>query len=493
MRIYWTGQDTPSEMLACHTNAEVLIASDVKLLRVLLSAHGEGAAVCLVDFDADGSWESVLDCLNREHPLVPVGLVSRNEDRAAAFALLRARRVDRVIPHSDLEDRLATHLEALAAHGGRLTQLRVELHGFDDTTFLVTGATGFLGNHFLRYLLRCSGARVVALTRSTALAPYNKRLAHLERLHPCRIQYVEGDVRVPGLDIDPAQRTWLSETIDAIWHIAADTRFEAILRDELFRTNEEGTRNVVHFAHSLRRLRHFHHVSTAYVAGDGRDACVVPEDALERPSSFKNPYEESKFAAERFVAESGLSATIFRPSIILGERVSGLCDGQTVYKVAQLLRLALLSGQRNRTASPQTFRVVVDPDTTKNLIPVDDVVCAMLTLAARGKVAGAYHHVTHPDPTLMADLIAVMAGVLDIPEYEAVYSLEGASLSPAESVLQRISGVFKPYMLNSDPRFAQRGTVGGVSPMARADLWFLLQSFFEQHYGWEFQPDAVGV
>lgn len=493
MRILWTGQDTPSEALVCRADAEVLVAPGVNVLRMLLCAGSELDTVCLVDFDAGGLWEPVLYYLSREHPLVPVGLVSRNEDRAAAFALLRARRVDRVVPQGDLEDGLNAHLEALAAHGRRLTQLRAALHGFDGMTFLVTGATGFLGGHFLRYLLRCSTARVVALTRATAVAAYNERLAHLEQLHPDRIQHVEGDVRVPGLGIDAAQRIWLSEKVDAMWHFAADTRFEAILRDELFRANEEGTRNVVRFAQSLQRLRHFHHVSTAYVAGDGRGGSTVPEMALERPIAFKNPYEESKFAAERVVVDSGLPATIYRPSIILGERVSGLCDGQTVYKVAQLLRLALLSGQRNRAAATRSFRVVVDPETTKNLIPADDVVCPMLMLAARGGAPGRHHHLTHPEPTLMADLIAVMAGVLDIPEYEAVSTLEGATLSPAEAVLQRISGVFKPYMLNSDPLFARCGAGGYVSPVKSADLRFLLQSFFEQHYGWDFQSEAVSV
>lgn len=493
MRILWTGQDAPSEALVCRADAEVLVAPGVNVLRMILRAGGEPDSLCLVDLDTGGQWESLLDCLNREYPLVPVGLVARSEDRAVAIGLLRARRVDRVVPQRDLCDGLDAHLEALAAHGRRLTQLRATLHGFDGMTFLVTGATGFLGGHFLRYLLRCSGARVVALTRATAIAPYDARLCHLERLHPDRIQYVEGDVRVSGLGIESTQHARLSEIVDAIWHVAADTRFDAMLRDELYRANAGGTRNVVQFAQTLKRLRHFHHVSTAYVAGDGRAACTVPETALERPSAFKNPYEASKFDAECVVANSGLPATIFRPSIILGERVSGLCDGQTVYKVAQLLRLALLSGQRNPSAAKQTFRVVVDPETTKNLIPVDDVVCAMLMLAARGGAPGRHHHLTHPEPTLMADLIAVMAGVLDIPEYEAVSTLEGATLSPAEAVLQRISGVFKPYMLNSDPRFARCGAGGDVAPIGQSDLRFLLRSFFEQHYGWEFQPDMVGV
>lgn len=496
MRIVWTGQGELPEAVARQGDEVLRCAASAHALREVFGAdrHASASTICLMAFEGGGHCLPAIAYMNRAHPGVPIGLVSRNEDRAAAFTLLRSRSVDRVVPHWEIDPDFSFHLDALSDHGRRLKSLSAALRPFEGATLFMTGATGFLGGHFLRYLLRCSGARVIALTRSTPAVAYNKRLAHLERIHPGRIQYVEGDVRATGLGIATAQREWISDAVEAVWHFAADTRFEAILREELFRANAEGTRNVVHFAQSLRRLKHFHHVSTAYVAGDRRAGCLVPEARLERPPSFKNPYEASKFAAENVVAESGLPATIFRPSIILGERVSGLCDGQTVYKVAQLLRLARLSGRRNRAAEAQTFRVVVDPETTKNLISADEVVYQMLQIAAGEAVPGRYHHLTHPEPTVMSDLIAVMADLLNIPEYEAVSSLEGATLSPSEAVLQRISGVFKPYMLNSDPGFARgRKGDGGVPTMDRASLQYLLQSFFEQHYGWEFQPGAVPV
>jgi nucleoside-diphosphate-sugar epimerase len=495
MQLLWMGDSELADLLAQSGRNAVIAVSDTPALYAALAggSQDDDACVCLVDFEEVRHDSSVLRTLNQTWPLMPIGLVTRGEDREAAFALLRARAVDRVVPATDLEDHLDTHLAALLSHGQRLHRLHRELSPLQGATLLLTGATGFLGGHFLRYRLRCSGARVVALVRSSSTEPFNQRLAHLERLYPGRIQPVEGDVRLPGLGIAPANREALLTVVDALWHFAADTRFEALLRDELFRTNFDGTRHVIEFARALPGLKHLYHVSTAYVAGDQRRNNRVPEALLTRPASFKNPYEESKYAAECAVAESGLPATIFRPSIILGERVSGLCDGQTVYKVAQLLRLARLSGQRSVPGENQSFRVVVDPDTTKNLVAADDVVFHMLRLAAVGSEPGSYYHLTHPTPTIMADLISVIAGVLNIPEYEAVPTLEGATLSASEAVLQRISGVFRPYMLNSDPEFVRSSPEGWMPPMDQERLQFLLQSFFEQHYGWDFQPGALTV
>lgn len=495
MHILWTGDEAvPAfangstwEMHRCALTAESLEQALVPL------ARPTGAALCLVQFERSARCAAALDYLNRHHPLVPVGLVARLSQRPEAYTLLRNRNIDRVMPFEALDSELDVHLHALEAHGRRLAAISQRLTALEGKTLFITGATGFLGGHFLRYLLRCSGAHIVALTRSLPDAAHHTRLAHLEQINPGRIRYVAGDVRQADLGIDADTRAMLP-MVDTLWHFAADTRFEPLLRDELFRVNLEGTRNVLAFARTLKGLCHFYHVSTAYVAGEQRSGTVVREARLERPSSFKNPYEESKYLAECAVADSGLPATIFRPSIILGERVSGLCDGQTVYKVAQLLRLARLSGKRLASPARDTFRVEVDPETTKNFVAADDVVLQMLQIAGQDHTPGAYHHLTHPEPTLMSDLIEVIADLLDIPEYEAVLSLEGESLSPSEALLQRISGVFKPYMLNSDPEFARGASIAcSAAPMDRACLQFLLQSFFEQHYGWEFQPAAVPV
>jgi nucleoside-diphosphate-sugar epimerase len=83
---------------------------------------------------------------------------------------------------------------------------------------------------------------------------------------------------------------------------------------EPWRTNVEGTRHVLDVCRQAG-IRHFHHVSTAYVCGlrDG----IVREDELEVGQDFGNDYERSKVAAERLVrgADHLETVTVFRPSM----------------------------------------------------------------------------------------------------------------------------------------------------------------------------------
>src|SRR5437899_1298015 len=70
-------------------------------------------------------------------------------------------------------------------------------------------------------------------------------------------------------------------------------------------------------------LRRFTSISTAFVAG-GHAGCIS-EDDLDVGQRFRNPYEQSKFEAERLVAHwrERLPVTVVRPSIVVGERDTG--------------------------------------------------------------------------------------------------------------------------------------------------------------------------
>src|SRR5204863_5985469 len=92
------------------------------------------------------------------------------------------------------------------------------------------------------------------------------------------------------------------------------------------RTNVEGTRRVLEFAercHERGGLRRLCYISTAYVAGE--HSGPFSEDDLDVGQRFRNPYEQSKFEAERLVTRwpSRMPITVVRPSIIVGESDSG--------------------------------------------------------------------------------------------------------------------------------------------------------------------------
>ncbi|MCF6286290.1 MAG: SDR family oxidoreductase [Candidatus Hydrogenedentes bacterium] len=502
LNLLWVGGGVPNSLEWAVDSHIVACAPDSVAMASALDTLGKGLLLCVIVLDGNRErCKKLLRYLHEARPMMPIGVLISREEHPDALALLNERVIDRIIPRTTMETALREHITALATHGELLTDLHGRLHGLNGANLFVTGGTGFLGQHFLRYVLRCSGARVDVLTRSRAGEPFDQRLADLQGAFPGRIHCVEGDIREPGLGLSAEDAEALRQRVDTIWHLAAITKFEPILRDVIVQTNLEGTRHVVAFAHTVKNLSCFHHVSTAYVAGNQDDTGSLPETAIPEPASFKNPYEESKYHAEQWVVASGLPVVVYRPSIIMGERVSGLSDGQTIYNVAKMLRLARLTGKRRASRNPDTaestsFRVVVAPSAAKNLMPVDEILSRMLRIAATNPASGSFFNLTHAQPTTMTDIIAVIASLLDISEYEAVDTLDGEVLSAAESILQRISSVFKPYMLKSDPTFESAGAsrqAGLNHPHAvdRAQLRFFLQSFFEQHFGLDFESSPV--
>src|SRR5262245_36881457 len=142
---------------------------------------------------------------------------------------------------------------------------------------LLTGATGFLGAQVARRLVSQTDHEVVALVRAPDAHAASRRLARAWWDWPelaagiagGRIQAVAGDVRTPGLGLDPADWHALTRRVSHIVHTAADLRVAAPLA-ELRRTNVAGVAHLLelasaaHHDHGLTRLTH---VSTAYVAG----------------------------------------------------------------------------------------------------------------------------------------------------------------------------------------------------------------------------------
>ncbi len=160
---------------------------------------------------------------------------------------------------------------------------------------LLSGATGYLGKHLLARFLR-EGHRVTALLRGgerarllDALAPFALPATLTEAT---RLAVVAADLAQP-VDVAPV----LAHGRPAVFvHAAGLTRFEARLADELALHNFGGTRHAFALARALG-ISAFHHLSTAYVAGTARGA-FGPAD-LEVGQQFHNPYEETKFAAEK--------------------------------------------------------------------------------------------------------------------------------------------------------------------------------------------------
>src|SRR5262249_44829249 len=132
---------------------------------------------------------------------------------------------------------------------------------------------------------------------------------------------VVGDITAPDLALGggaPAR-----DDVRAIYHLAAVYDL-SVARDLAVKVNVDGTRHVLDWAGACPHLERLHYVSTCYVSG--RYAGVFTEEDLEKGQTFNNFYEETKWQAEVLVRgrmQSGLRATIYRPSIVVGDSTTG--------------------------------------------------------------------------------------------------------------------------------------------------------------------------
>ena len=171
-----------------------------------------------------------------------------------------------------------------------------------NKTAFVTGGTGFIGLNLVEHLSQ-SGWDVVALHRP------NSRLTQLEK-YPVRL--VAGEIE----DRASLERA-MPEDVDAVFHVAGDVSLWSGHRERQWRTNVEGTRNMVATA-LAKRARKFVHTSTSSVFGMQTEPFDETAPKLGRD---KFNYQRSKTAAEDEVAkgiDQGLDAVFLNPTNVIG-------------------------------------------------------------------------------------------------------------------------------------------------------------------------------
>ncbi|RMF82237.1 MAG: NAD-dependent epimerase/dehydratase family protein, partial [Nitrospirae bacterium] len=225
-------------------------------------------------------------------------------------------------------------------------------------TTLVTGATGFVGAAVARRL-SAAGHRLRCLVR-----PTSDRAA----LAGLPVELVEGDL------LDPASLRRAAAGCRYCFHVAADYRLWAPDAERLYRTNVDGTRELLRAAAEagVERIVYTSSVATLGLHADGTPADEATPSGLEQ---MIGPYKRSKYLAEAEalrLAREGAPVVIVNPSTPVGP------------------------GDRRPTP---TGRLILDAargampayvDTGLNIVHVDDVAEGHLLALARGRVGERY-------------------------------------------------------------------------------------------------------
>jgi nucleoside-diphosphate-sugar epimerase len=182
-------------------------------------------------------------------------------------------------------------------------------------------------------------------------------LAHKKSLNASNAVSVWGDVCRPQLGMTSDLFDRVADSIDCIVHSAAVTDF-TMPADEIAAVNVDGTRRMLDLA--ARASVPFYHISTAFISRSEREA---------------TPYELSKNKAEEVVRESRLSTTILRPSVVIGDTLTG--------EIASFQGFHFLIGLFLKGLLPF---VPAMPDSYIDFVPQDFVADILLALIRQGRI-----------------------------------------------------------------------------------------------------------
>ncbi len=266
-------------------------------------------------------------------------------------------------------------------------------------TYLVTGATGFIGRFLVKRLLEDRTGDIHILVREGS-EKKAKRLGRSKRLKPVR-----GDLGEPGLGIDPA---WIEEhkgRIDHMFHLAAI--YDMTADEERNETlNNGGTRHAVEVANALE-VGHLHHTSSVAAAGLYRG--TFTEDMFDEGQDLDHPYHRTKFESERIAREeSDVPWRVYRPAMVLGHSQTGEMDKiDGPYYLFKAIKLS---------AKLPGFVPIPYPRLgATNVVPVDFVADAMAHIAHEPGLDGRAFHLVNPEPQPTVDVINTFAKIAGAP------------------------------------------------------------------------------
>jgi amino acid adenylation domain-containing protein/thioester reductase-like protein len=270
---------------------------------------------------------------------------------------------------------------------------------------VLTGATGFLGAFLLSDLLSETHANVHCLVRAAGIeAGHLKIENHMksyglwdERLRE-RIVPLPGDLGSPLLGLTHAKFEELARTVDAIYHNGATVNFYypySVLKAANVTSTEELLRMASH-----GRSKSFHYVSTLHVTSirnrSGEQMVIRESDALPGPQNLLDGYAQTKWVAEKLVAEAarrGIPVVTYRPSQIIGHSQTGAASLTDF--VPSFIRGCMETG-----CIPD-----VVGDRQLYLTPVDYVSRSIVAISRRPELSGRVFNLTNSHATPLRDVL----------------------------------------------------------------------------------------
>ncbi|OGV56271.1 MAG: hypothetical protein A2017_11505 [Lentisphaerae bacterium GWF2_44_16] len=365
----------------------------------------------------------------------------------------------------------------------------------------VTGITGLIGSAFSSMILERNDMEIIVLARGSDVVSAQKRVSQVIQ-DQCsfdgkpelacsilkRIEVIDGDISFMD-EIELLERL---KGVEVFFHCAADVNFGKDPEGRTFRINYEGTKKMLELARKLK-IKAFHFVSTAYVAGKYNGMALEDELVAE---DFNNSYEKSKFMAEQLVRESGIPFTIYRPSIVVGRIQDGrIRKPLAFYRVLEFLAKLKKHRCSKMQISPAekvslNFRLKASSSDKIYFVPVDYVQHSIVEIFLNKTVNNKTYHITGNSP-VTTEMIEVAVGeALGING--VTLEAEVADPNPVERMVQKCLSDFLPYF-SSQIIFDVENTKEALGcpsmtwKMDAKNLEKVIRGFYSEYY-----PEVVG-
>ena len=251
-------------------------------------------------------------------------------------------------------------------------------------TAMITGATGYLGPHIVKELLK-AGHKVICLIRSEERFLAAVRYYGVEPKDA--IECVIGDVTKEHFGLSQIAYEDLCNRVGMVFHVAALVSHVGNV-EKSYKINVIGTEEVIRFCEKAKAQ--LYHMSSFAVSGFGTNN-VLNEEVLDIGQKITlNPYVQTKYQAEERVLsarEKGVDSTIFRIGNLTRRASDGLfqMNADTNGMAAQIRALKKL-GVRPKSMNRVRY------DNT----PVDKAAEAIVSLAEQ-RGAGHIWHIMSPN------------------------------------------------------------------------------------------------
>ncbi|KAK1148125.1 Type I Iterative Polyketide synthase (PKS) [Aspergillus melleus] len=260
----------------------------------------------------------------------------------------------------------------------------------------LTGATGFLGAFLLEQFICLPQVKSIAcLVRATNAAAGMERLSDACRKFGitadfrAKVFVVPGDITKDHLGLARHRYDQLAKWASVVFHFGAYANYT--LPYSVHRSsNVLGTLEILRFANS-GRLKAIHHCSSI-------SACGIPEALSGETPEDQRPllesqkisqtlgYSQSKFVSENIAwnaMERGFPIAIYRPGIVTGHSITGVCKKEDVFN--RLLSHCIRLGCYPRP-----------PDQLAQFVPVDFVCSAIAQISLCSDSIGHAFNVVLP-------------------------------------------------------------------------------------------------